>query len=116
MRAVAVVPSEVELQFALERCKPIGNENQSPRALVLDGSNTPLDDCQAPVLPQSSETKLNSSTSAPAPESLRDKLLAVVRNEVVGSLPCPPEGIFEQSANRCRRWERAIDHSGTKMP
>ena len=104
VRPVAVVPDEVESQFALERFESIGNESQSSRALSLDCSNTPLDDCQAPVLPQSPEAKLNSSMSAPAPESLRDELLAVVRNDVAGSLSRCPEGILEKSANRCRGW------------
>jgi hypothetical protein len=97
MRAVSVVPIEIELQFAAERRKTIGNENQPPRALVFDGPDTALDHRQASVLPQRPKAKLNPSTSTPAPKSFRDELLAVVRDEVVGSFPSPMEGILKES-------------------
>ena len=104
MRAVPVVPIHVERQLALERHESIGNENELARALGLERSDAAFDDRQAPILPERPETKLNSCTPAPAPKSLRDKLLAMVRNEVAGPGSVPPEGIFEKSANRCRGW------------
>jgi len=43
--AVAVVPGEVERQLVLERGEVKRDQDQTPRALGLDGSDAALDDC-----------------------------------------------------------------------
>ena len=66
--------------------------------LAPDGRWSPLAaivDCE--FEPNCRFTSKESVATAPPSESLRDELLAVVRNEVLGSLSCPPEGIFKKS-------------------
>ena len=81
MRSVAVVPSEVELEFAFECHESIGNESQPTRALGFDGSNTPLDHRQAPILPRRPEVTPNAVATTP-PEFLFGELLVIVEDEV----------------------------------
>jgi hypothetical protein len=51
MRPVAVVPEEVERQLVLEGGEAVGDQDQTPRALGFDGSDTAFDHRQTPILP-----------------------------------------------------------------
>src|SRR2546426_951087 len=93
----AVVPRAVERQLPFECLERIWDNAQTSSAFAFDSSNPTLNHRQAPILPQSSESMPNSMATAPPSESLRDELLAVVRDEVVGSLSRPPEGILKKS-------------------
>jgi hypothetical protein len=86
MRPVAVVPEKVERQLVLEGGEAVGDQDQTPRALDFDGSDTAFDHRQAPMLRKRSEAMLNASASAPPPESLREELFAPVRDEMPGYL------------------------------
>ena len=78
MRPVAAVPGEVEGQFLPESGETVGDEDQAPGALHLDGSDAPLDHREAAILPDGSESVLDSPPTAPAVESLRGELDALV--------------------------------------
>src|SRR5436309_6016092 len=90
MRSVVVVPGEIERHLLFERGEPVGNQDQTPRALGLDGSDVALDHRQAPVFPQRPETVSNALPTTPSPKSLCNKLTTLVRDEATRLLTSAP--------------------------
>jgi hypothetical protein len=91
MWPVAIVPGEVERQLLLESGEAVRNQDQPSRALGFERSHASLDHRQAPILPQSTESMLNTPPPAPPPECLGGELNASVRNDVPGLLACFPK-------------------------
>jgi hypothetical protein len=116
VRTLAVVPGEVERQLVLEGGEAVGDQDQTPRALGLDGSDTAFDHRQAPMLPKRSEAMLNASASAPPLESLREELFAPVRDEMPGYLSRPPKKSIKKRTNFLRGRLRAIDRESDHAP
>jgi len=68
MRSAAVVKGRVERQLLLGRGETVRDQDQTPRALGLDGSDAARDYRQAPVPPQRTEAMPNSLAMTPPPE------------------------------------------------
>jgi len=102
VRSVAVVPREVKRQLVLQCGEAVQDQDQTPRALGLDGSDAALDHRQAPVLSHGSEPVLDAAAATPPPESLREELSALVGDEVLWLLANAPENSFQDPANRRR--------------
>src|SRR5712692_2834422 len=95
---VAVVPGEVEKQLPLHDSETVRNQNQSPRALVLDGADAALDHGEAAIASDGAEPLADAATATPALELPGDELAALVGDEVPGlmapeqALQKPPNG------------------------
>lgn len=100
MRPVAVVPGDVQGEFLPEGDEPVGDKNQAPGALVLEGSDARLDDGEASVLADGPESEADSATAAPSPESPGGELGASIGNRVPGLLARRLEGSFQKSPHR----------------
>jgi len=99
MGSVAVVPGEVERQVLPESEQTIGYENQAPGALALHGPDAPLDHREAPVLSNGPESVLNAPPTAPAVESPRRELNALISDQVSGTPRWLPESYLQESPN-----------------
>ena len=75
VRTLDVVPATPQVDFVLEGAAPERNHNQSPGALGLDGPDQALNDGDASVLADSTESLPDPQAAAPAPEGLSDELL-----------------------------------------
>ena len=82
MRPLGVVPVDVVIELASERGSRQGHDRQEPRALVLQGTDEPLDDGEAAVLADSAETLLDAVPATPRSELVGRELRAVVGDEV----------------------------------
>ena len=109
MRTVALVPRGVQRDLALELGEMVRDED-APRALVLRRADEALDDHEAPVPADRPEALLDSSPTAPTAKRRRDELLAVVRDEVLGRYPGPPDNVREEHLDLCGRWEAREYH------
>ena len=89
---MCVVPADVQRQLLLETRATI-RDQQPSRALVLQGTDHTFDDCDTAVLADGSESLVDTSSSAPAPESLVAELLALVGDQVLGSGSSVPDGL-----------------------
>ena len=106
VRPFPVIPAEEAGQLSLKLREPAGDENPSG-ALGLDRPDQPFDDCDAPILPDGTETLANPTAATPASEAGRDVLAALIRDQVRGGHPRVPDDAFEERADPCRGWQRA---------
>src|SRR4030095_5146829 len=83
VRSLGVVPASPERQFRVELGTSEWNEDESPRALALQGSHQALDDRDTAVLAHGSETVTDPTTPAPGCEAVRCELHALVRDEML---------------------------------
>src|SRR5712691_4602972 len=97
VRALGVVPGEVEGQFLLHGVETVRDRDEAMCALVLDGSDAALDHGEASVLADGAEPLLDAATATPALEFPGDELAAVVGDEVPRLHPRPPEESIEKS-------------------
>src|SRR6266581_4087138 len=95
-RPVAVVPGEVKGQFLLHGGEAVRNQNQSSRALVLDGADAALDHGEAAVLADGAELLADTAAATPALELPGGELAALVRDEVPRFHARPPEEALEK--------------------
>jgi hypothetical protein len=65
-------------QLVPEGREPEWDQDQAPRALILEGADAALDHRETSVLPHGAESVLNPPASAPAAKSLRGELNALV--------------------------------------
>src|SRR5437867_3620110 len=114
--AEAVVTGEVERHLLFERGEPEGNQDQTPRALGLDGSDVALDHRQAPVFPQRPETVSNALPTTPSPKSLCNKLTTLVRDEATRHLTSAPGRSLEKPPYRGRGRQRTINRESHDSP
>src|SRR6266571_5006739 len=84
VRPVAVVPGDVERQFLLDGDETVWDQNQSPGALVLDGSDAALDHDEAAVLADGAEPLRDTATATPALELPGGELAALVGDKALG--------------------------------
>ena len=98
---VAVVPIDEQRQLPPKAIAPVGHQELS-RALALDGPDEPLDDCDAPVFADRTEPLTNPSATAPLPECLVAKLLALVSDEMPGCAYRPITGPNDVGAGEVR--------------
>ena len=96
---MAVVPGEIERQLLGEAGEAVRHQDQPPRALGFERSNTALDHREAPVFPHGPEPVFDSVSPTPPSESLLRELRALVGNDVSGLRACSPESCFEESPN-----------------
>ena len=116
VRPVAVVPGKVEPQLLLHRGETVRDQNQSPRALVLDGSDATLDHGDAAIASDGAEPLADPATAAPALELPGDELAALVGDEVPRPHARPPEKAFEKSPNGRGGWLAAEDGEAHDAP
>jgi hypothetical protein len=81
VRPFRVVPGDVVIELAGERCPRQRDDRQEPRALFLQRSDVPLDDGEAAVLADRPESLLDAVAAAPCAELLCRELRAVVDDE-----------------------------------
>ena len=87
VRSLRVVPSDVVVELASECSPGQRHDGQQARALVLQRSDVPFDDGQAPVFADSAESLLDAVTTAPGVELLCRELRAVVGDQVCWPAP-----------------------------
>ena len=78
MGPLAVVPGDVEGHFPAEVGESVGDEEQTPGALVLEGPDAPFDHRQASVLANRTESMLDPVVPASATEPSCGELIALV--------------------------------------
>jgi len=88
---VAVVPGPIERQILLEGGETVRDQNQSPGALVLDGSDAALDHGEAAALADGTEALADVSAATPALELPGGELAALVGDKVPGLMLDAPE-------------------------
>src|SRR5947209_18905398 len=82
VRPVAVVPGDVERQLLLDGDETVRDQNQSPGALVLDGSDAALDHGEAAVRADGRESLPDAGRVPPALELPGGELAALVGHRV----------------------------------
>jgi hypothetical protein len=96
---VAVVPGGIQRQLLAEGSKAVGDQDQPPDALGLEGPDAPLDDREASIFPNSPESVLDSPATAPPLESLRRELNTLIGYQMTGPEPHPRENSLQEYPN-----------------
>jgi len=123
MRAVLVVPREVEREFVPYVGEPQRHEDRAS-ALGLHGADEPLDDGDAAVLADRAEAQVDSPALRPRSETGAVKLAAPVADEVSGLCFVPAHhsaekgadllgsGLFREDGEADGRRGEVIEHHG----
>ena len=101
VRAVDVVPGQEERDFPTEGGIPEGDEDP-PHGLVLQRSDKPLDNGDASMAPNRTESQLEAAFLRPSMKGVCVELRAAIDDEVLGSRLGGPDRAIEESLDSGR--------------